>query len=83
MSLAVYGAELKKWASQYTKFAMARMRTLDVWEIGLFKICLFSLGAWFATTFSNTMKKFKHLFLIAFLGSWIYFIWRIFLYTEE
>lgn len=76
-------AEIKDCVKDYPRYAVAKIKTLDLWEFGLFQLCLVSLGAWLATTFSKTMKKFKHLFFITFLASCIYFIWRIFLCTEE
>lgn len=78
-----YAAQMKDCAACGARYAMAKVKTLELWEFGLFKLCLISLGAWLATTFSKTMKKFKHLFLITFLASCIYFIWRIFWCTEE
>ncbi len=76
-------AEFKERLALCARYGMAKIKTLELWEFGLFKLCLVCFGAWLATAFSKVMKKFKHLFFFTFLISCIYFIWRIFLDTEE
>lgn len=78
-----HAAQIKGYAACGARYLMAKVKTLELWEFGLFQLCLMSFGAWLAAAFAGTMKKFKHLFLITFLASFVYFIWRIFLYTEE
>lgn len=83
LDLLACGAEMKKWVKWYAQYAMARIKTLELWEFTLFKLCLISFGAWLGAAFSKALKKFKYLFFITFLASCIYFIWRIFWCTEE
>lgn len=77
------GAEVKNCIRWYLQYAMAKLKTLDAWELVLLKVCLIAFGAWLGTAFAKTVKRFRHLFLIAFLGPCIYFVWRLFCCTEE
>lgn len=78
-----HAVQMKEYADCGARYLTAKVKTLEPWEFGLFELCLVSFGAWLATAFAGAMKKFKHLFLITFLASFVYVIWRIFLYTEE
>ncbi len=77
------GVEAKDRLVLCARYSMAKIKSFEMWEFGLFKLCLVCLGAWLATAFSKTMKKFKHVFFFTFLLSAVYFIWRVFFDGEE
>ena len=52
--------------------------TFSVLDFAIFKVCLICFGAWLASLFSKAAQKLKPLFLIGFLATWFYLIWRIF-----
>lgn len=56
---------------------MNRFRNLEIWEVGVFKACLFSLGVLVGTYFSKSLKKLAPLFWIAFIGGYLYLIYRL------
>lgn len=78
-----HAMQVKDCAACGARYLMAKVKTLEPWEFGLFQLGLVSLGAWLATAFAGKMKKWKHIFFITCLASWAYVIWRIFGDTED
>ena len=68
---------------EFVDYTLARCRTFDAFDFAIFKICLVLFGAWFAAQFTKLASKLKKVFLIGFLISMAYLIWRIFFAEQE
>ena len=68
---------------EFVDYTLARCRTFDAFDFAIFKICLVLFGAWFAAQFTKLANKLKKVFLIGFLISMAYLIWRIFFAEQE
>lgn len=65
-------------AGRFVTYTTERVNGFGILDWAIFKVCLICFGAWMATLLSKTAQKLKHVFLIGFLATWIYMIWRIF-----
>lgn len=61
---------------------MAKWRSFSICDVGVFKLCLLSLGMAVGVSFTNTLKKRKSLLWLLFGVSYLYVIWRMFFYEE-
>ena len=73
-----YAGEAVGQADRFIDYTMGRARGFSVLDFAIFKVCLICFGAWLASLFSKAAQKLKPLFLIGFLATWFYLIWRIF-----
>lgn len=68
---------------EFCDFTLERCRTFDAFDFAIFKLCLVFFGAWFAAQFTKLAKRLKKVFLIGFLVSLVYLVWRIFFAEQE
>lgn len=69
--------------SEFIDFLMARARRFSVLDWGMLKLCLVSFGAILGSTFTGFFRRLRPLLMLAFLGAWVYTMWRIFFPCED
>lgn len=59
-----------------------RFKGFDIWEIGVFKVCLLAFGVLIGLYAGKTCRKFAPLVWIAFIASYIYVIYKLFIFPS-
>lgn len=62
---------------------MDKAKSFDILDFAIFKVCLFSFGAFLGARFSKFSKKFEFVVILTFLLSWSYLIYRIFFQSDD
>lgn len=65
-----------------TDFAMEKLRNFSVFDVAIFKLCLFSIGALFGTFFSEKLKKIVPLMAIIAIVTYVYLMYKCFVEGE-
>lgn len=70
--------KMQSTASTLMHIILAKVRSFQILDFAIRETGLICLGAWLASVFAKPAKKLKAVFLVSFLLSWAYLIWRIF-----
>lgn len=58
--------------------ALNAAKKFNVWDFGLFKICLFSLGIIFGVYFNNFFLAYIQTIWVLFIATWVWLLYKTF-----
>lgn len=59
-------------------WAEKRVQKFSIWDIGIFKLCLVSLGMLLGAYLSSFVLDYNVAFLVVFLSTWLWLLIRMF-----